>query len=60
MAQALCPNCRAQVLPRAKNPSFPFCGARCRAVDLGRWLGEEYSLPVESEEAPSEADFDEE
>jgi endogenous inhibitor of DNA gyrase (YacG/DUF329 family) len=26
-------------------PHFPFCSARCKLIDLGRWLGEEYRLP---------------
>lgn len=26
-------------------PQFPFCSKRCKLIDLGRWLGEEYSLP---------------
>ena len=25
----------------------PFCSERCRMVDLGRWLGEQYSVPHE-------------
>ena len=24
---------------------MPFCSDRCRLIDLGRWLGEEYTLP---------------
>ena len=39
-----CPVCERPVEPRAANPSFPFCSPRCRQVDLGRWLGEEYRL----------------
>lgn len=31
-------------------PSFPFCSPRCRTIDLGRWLGEEYGLPAPPEE----------
>ncbi len=46
MSAPHCPTCQREVLPRAKNPCFPFCGERCRAVDLGRWLGEEYRVPV--------------
>ncbi|MHB8874305.1 MAG: DNA gyrase inhibitor YacG [Myxococcaceae bacterium] len=42
---ASCPICRKPILPRSKNPLFPFCSARCRAVDLGKWLGEEYRVP---------------
>ena len=26
-------------------PHFPFCSAKCKLIDLGRWLGEEYRLP---------------
>ena len=42
-----CPICQKPVGPRAGNPSFPFCSPRCRAVDLGKWLGEEYRVPDE-------------
>ena len=39
---------------RADWPWFPFCSERCRAIDLGRWLGEAYRIPVEGrEEAPA-------
>ena len=37
-----CPICQKPTPPRVENPSFPFCSRRCRLVDLGRWLGEEY------------------
>lgn len=40
-----CPICRKPSATRATNPSFPFCSPRCRAVDLGKWLGEEYRVP---------------
>jgi len=40
-----CPTCRKPVLLRPANPMFPFCSARCKAVDLGKWLGEEYRMP---------------
>jgi endogenous inhibitor of DNA gyrase (YacG/DUF329 family) len=26
---------------------MPFCSERCRQIDLGRWLREIYSVPVE-------------
>ncbi len=45
MAAPVCPICKKPVLPRAQNPAFPFCGTRCKTVDLGRWLGQEYRLP---------------
>lgn len=25
-------------------PAGPFCSTRCKLVDLGRWLGEEYKI----------------
>jgi len=27
-------------------PDRPFCSARCRLVDLGRWFNEEYRIRV--------------
>jgi len=27
------------------NRSFPFCSDRCRLLDLGKWLGEDYRIP---------------
>jgi endogenous inhibitor of DNA gyrase (YacG/DUF329 family) len=41
-----CPICQKPASSRALNPAYPFCSARCRAVDLGKWLGEEYRVPV--------------
>jgi uncharacterized protein len=38
-----CPICG-----RAASPEFtPFCSKRCADVDLHRWLGEGYRVPVE-------------
>ena len=30
--------------------STPFCSQRCKQIDLGRWLNEEYGIPYESED----------
>jgi hypothetical protein len=30
---------------KAEWPDFPFCSERCRLIDLGRWLGENYRIP---------------
>jgi uncharacterized protein len=43
--KSLCPVCKKEALPRPKNPAFPFCSPRCRLIDLGKWLGEEYRVP---------------
>lgn len=54
-----CLICKKPVAPRARNPSFPFCSPRCRQVDLGRWLGEEYRVPerrADGEEQPPGTD----
>lgn len=29
----------------APRSPWPFCSNRCRVIDLGRWLGEDYRLP---------------
>jgi uncharacterized protein len=44
----LCPICKKPVeegdtqAPRY----YPFCSERCKLIDLGRWLGEKYQIPV--------------
>ena len=55
MAAAKCPSCKKAVLGRAENPEFPFCSARCRAVDLGKWLGEEYRVGTQSSDEEDDA-----
>ena len=43
---AKCPICEEPSKARAQNESFPFCSARCKMVDLGKWLNEEYRVPA--------------
>jgi endogenous inhibitor of DNA gyrase (YacG/DUF329 family) len=45
---APCPVCGKPALPAHR----PFCSARCRNVDLGRWLKGSYK--VETDEGPDE------
>ena len=40
-----CAICGEFVAPKAVNPFHPLCSKRCRLVDLGRWLGEAYTIP---------------
>jgi endogenous inhibitor of DNA gyrase (YacG/DUF329 family) len=40
----------------AEWPQFPFCSDRCRQIDLGRWLGEAYRIPPETEGEDPESD----
>jgi endogenous inhibitor of DNA gyrase (YacG/DUF329 family) len=46
--------CRKPAPPRADNRWFPFCSERCKLVDLGKWLGEEYRVPGRPEEVEDE------
>ena len=48
MIRGRCPICSKsyEVESIDKLPSFPFCSARCRLVDLGRWIdGQSYAVP---------------
>ena len=48
----ICPICKKTVTESA--PEFPFCGERCRLIDLGNWASGTYkiSLPLRDEEPP--------
>jgi uncharacterized protein len=43
---------------QAEWPEFPFCSERCRLIDLGRWLGENYRIPAASTEEDPVKDSD--
>ncbi len=46
-----CPICGSPV----SNEVRPFCSARCKTIDLGRWIDGAYRLP--SEDEPDEAEI---
>jgi len=49
-----CPICEKQVLVPSGDQglgTFPFCGERCKLVDLGRWLGGKYHVPLAEPDA---------
>jgi len=50
-----CPICA-----KPAEPGFaPFCSARCKQIDLGRWLGETYVIPGEElPETPDDGEND--
>jgi len=54
MIVARCPICRREMQGRipADWPQFPFCSPRCKTIDLGRWLSEDYRVPSADEEGP--------
>ena len=51
MSKVRCPICDAAMPGNwADYPDFPFCSKRCRTIDLGRWLGEEYAVSSDRDE----------
>ena len=47
MNKARCPICNRDMHgERVEWPDFPFCSLRCRTIDLGRWLGEDYRIVI--------------
>jgi endogenous inhibitor of DNA gyrase (YacG/DUF329 family) len=45
MDKVRCPICGAAMPGNwADYPEYPFCGRRCKTIDLGRWLGEDYKV----------------
>jgi endogenous inhibitor of DNA gyrase (YacG/DUF329 family) len=52
----LCVNCRK----RPVDPAWrPFCGERCKIIDLARWADGTYRVPGEIVTDPGENDKDE-
>lgn len=56
MASPKCPSCRRAVGKPPENKTFPFCSERCRAIDLGKWLGEEFRIPTRQVEEDEDGD----
>jgi endogenous inhibitor of DNA gyrase (YacG/DUF329 family) len=40
-----CPQCGKAIADPAA-PFRPFCSERCKLVDLGRWISEDYKIPT--------------
>ena len=62
MKSVRCPICGTAMPGQAAEwPDYPFCSARCRKIDLGRWLGEKYAIPADDQsptETPAKPDDD--
>ncbi|NQW48471.1 MAG: DNA gyrase inhibitor YacG [Planctomycetes bacterium] len=60
MIRVRCPICRKPLSAPSRRdlPFFPFCGERCRLVDLGRWFDESYVVgtPIDPDSEPGPAD----
>jgi endogenous inhibitor of DNA gyrase (YacG/DUF329 family) len=57
---AHCPICKRPIPDDARPPAFPFCGQRCKLVDLDGWISGRYvvseALPFDESDAPPEGD----
>lgn len=47
MTKVSCPTCGATVEWIPENVFRPFCGERCKLIDLGEWASESYRVPAE-------------
>jgi endogenous inhibitor of DNA gyrase (YacG/DUF329 family) len=61
MISVRCPICERPLAGARPDewPNYPFCSARCRMIDLGRWLGGEYAFEANPEEVDAEPFADE-
>ena len=45
LPKTTCPICKtAMPADWSEYPDYPFCSRRCRTIDLGRWMGEDYRV----------------
>jgi len=50
-----CPQCGKEIKD-PKQPGRPFCSDRCKLIDLGKWISEDYRVAaVETDETDGEA-----
>lgn len=49
----LCPHCRKEASWQ-NNPFRPFCSERCKMIDLGAWISEDYKIPGEKKPTDDE------
>jgi endogenous inhibitor of DNA gyrase (YacG/DUF329 family) len=56
MKKVSCPICQQEMRGHWSDwPHYPFCSRRCRLIDLGRWLREDYTLPADDvEDVPAQ------
>ena len=51
-----CPICKKAV--KASDPDYPFCGERCRTVDLGKWASGQYVISSPLKDTGDEFDVE--
>jgi endogenous inhibitor of DNA gyrase (YacG/DUF329 family) len=56
-----CPICKKPVsdLEPGEKSFYPFCSERCKLIDLGRWLGGKYQIPVVDTDESHDGEVDE-
>ena len=50
-----CPTCGGDSVYSPANAYRPFCGERCKQVDLGAWASEDFRMPTEA--PPEDAQY---
>ena len=54
MSKVRCPICDAKMPGNwADYPEYPCCSRRCKTIDLGRWLGEDYKVSSKDDDSRS-------
>ena len=54
MKHVPCPRCGQPAVFAPQNKWRPFCGERCKLIDLGQWATERYRVPAENEKPGDE------
>lgn len=50
----ICPVCK-NATTWEENPWRPFCSERCKLIDLGKWISEEYKIDEKKDEEKKDA-----
>jgi len=53
----ICPICK-KATTWEENPSKPFCSERCKLIDLGKWVSEDYRIEGEKADEEQKAKSD--
>jgi endogenous inhibitor of DNA gyrase (YacG/DUF329 family) len=43
-----CPTCGGDSIYALSNRFRPFCGERCKNIDLGAWASEQFAVPAQT------------
>lgn len=57
--QIICPICKKKT-SWEENPWKPFCSERCKLIDLGKWVSEEYKIEGEKTKSNEQSSKSEE